>query len=301
MKRRIVASVLAFVGAAFILAYGVCAGVAGNLLEYGLAKIISAAAVAGVSAGLLIAGGLLCLLNKKYAFILAVGGLLLAFLVIVPLCFIGFNPAESAGVTVVQVKKWLKNLMLASRIIAPVAAIAALIIMPKFKGAVYCVTCLFPLLTALVLGCYVYFRLTSKTYMVVFIILGALGGLFAALGGVFTHKKREGAFSMLLMALMVMAGQFIIACAMCTQLNGVGNMILAFCGLIMTIIGGILVADTNESGFIIVSFGIILLLGWILYTMFLVNKAIALGLLCVMVSIILAAAVVLGARTKKEE
>ncbi|MCM1438628.1 MAG: hypothetical protein NC131_05385 [Roseburia sp.] len=292
MIKRIIASVLMFIGAAFVLTYGVFIGLAGKAAGVELAQTVAASVVSGVSAGMLTGGGALTLSGKKQAFILSLVGLAIAFVVYVPVCFLSV-PAGA-------LYKWMKNLLLACRIIAPVTVAVSLIVMPKIKGALYCMCCFFSVITALFLSCYGYLRYESVGLLAIYVIFGALGFLFAALGGVFAHKKRESAFSMTLMALLVTAGQFIIACAMCTQINGIVHIILGFGGLIMSIIGGVLIADTNESGFIIVAFGIIFLLFWFLYTLFMVNKAIALGLLCVMVSLILTAALVLTSRLKRE-
>lgn len=297
MKKRIVAAVLLFIGSALILTYGICAIFPCRLLEIKLHLICIFSISAGISAVLLFTGGILVLKDNKFGFIAAIAGLIMAFSPIIPLCF---TYAATDGLSIIEISKYIKSTLLACRIIAPIIVATSLVIMPKFKGALYSVNCFFALLSSLFLGWAALYKGVDSVWVALMFVFGALGAVVAGLGGGISQKNGERAFSLSLFALLIMAGQFIFACAMCTQMDGIIHMLLAFCGLILAIIGGVLIVDTNESGFIVVAFGIISLLVWVLYTMFMLDKAIALGLISVMVSVILSAASVLKSRVESK-
>lgn len=87
--------------------------------------------------------------------------------------------------------------------------------------------------------------------------LGFMGCGFTIAAIVRAHFGRPFSFELTILSLLCFAAQFIVILTACGVYVSAYMVMLGMFSVIMVIIGGILIADSLESGFVIVSFGII--------------------------------------------
>lgn len=115
-----------------------------------------------------------------------------------------------------------------------------------------------------------------------FIITALVITALAFTGGSFSHYGKES-FGLTIGALLFQGVQFVLICVM---LTGIHFVLLGIGGLLFVIIGGILVADGHENGFMIIAFGIIFFLVW-LFLLALENLGIMIGAFLVIMALVM--------------
>ncbi|MDE6790689.1 MAG: hypothetical protein K2J61_03100 [Clostridia bacterium] len=304
MKRFIASSVLIFIGAVGLFAYGLSVAVptliaaaasrgeAGYALSVFYAVIFTIDILAAFGFGL--AGGILNVKGRKGGFVFVLISLLAVFEYVIPLSF-----AKLANLGIYGIGRGGETGVLIARTALIAVYAASLVIMPKGKGAYNLAVLFFSLLTAMMLGFYTYYEKAGAVYTIVFALFGVAGAVLSAVEAVRVAKGGKGSLNLMVLALLAIAGQYIGLCTMCTQINGLVHLVLGMSSIILVIAGGVLIADSNESGFIIVSLGIIAALVWLFLLAVFVNAAIALGLVCIAVCLALLAGLALKGRAKQ--
>jgi hypothetical protein len=125
------------------------------------------------------------------------------------------------------------------------------------------------------------------SYAVGFIILGLFSIILSLVGGILTRKNKPYGFELNVTAILFEVLQLIIFCAMATETISIVVMILCFCGVAAIAVGGILISQSVEFGFVITSFGIIALLVWIGLLMFSFSILISISAIAMIIAIIL--------------
>lgn len=304
MKRFIASSVLVFIGAVGLFAYGISVAVptltaaaasrgeAGYALSMFYAVIFTVDIIAAFGLGL--AGGILSVKGRKGGFIFVLISLLAVFEYVIPLSF-----AKLANLGIYGIGRGGETGVMVARTALMVVYAAAPVIMPKGKGAYNITVAFFSLLASLMLGFYSYYKKAGAVYTVVFALFGVLCAVLSAVEAVRVAKGGKSSLNLMVLALLAIAGQYIGLCAMCTHINGLVHLVLGMSSIILVIAGGVLIADSNESGFIIVSLGIIAALVWLFLLAVFVNAAIALGLICIAVCLAVLAGLALKGRAKQ--
>ena len=267
-------------------------GEAGYALSVFYAVIFTVDIVAAFGLGL--AGGILSVKGRKSGFVFALISLLAVFGYVIPLSF-----AKLANLEIYGIGRVGKTAVLVARTALMVVYAASLVIMPKGKGAYNLTVLFFALLASLMLGFYSYYKKAGAVYTVVFVLFGVLGAVLSAVEAVRVAKGGKSSLNLLVLTLLAVAGQYIALCAVCTQINVLVHLVLGMSSIILVIAGGVLIADSNESGFIIVSLGIIAALVWLFILAVFVNAAIALGLICIAICLALLAGLALKGRAKE--
>ncbi len=92
-----------------------------------------------------------------------------------------------------------------------------------------------------------------------FIIFGLGGAVILTVGGI-ASLKGKNSFGVIAVGLLCALMFYLI---FCLSLNGIIYTLLGIGGSIWVLIGGVMVADSRENGFVVIAFGIIFLLVWL--------------------------------------
>lgn len=302
MKKRVVSTALFSVSAAVLVAYVLCLAVPNFIAAFGggaqtgltareiFALIVMVAEVSAIiAAGL--ASGILTAIGKNGGFVFGLICMLGVFEFTVSASFMG-----SANLGYFGLGNAAQAVIAAFRTLLLAVTAAALVIMPKGKAEYNFIVSFFSLLALCFLCHYTAHEGAGVGYTAVFAILGVLGGVLPIAEYVRIKAGNGRSLNITLLTLLTVAAQFIALCAMCTQFKGIAHLVLGMSGTVMVIIGGMLIADSNESGFIVVSFGIIAALVWLFLIFIFLNAAVGCGLLCVIADIVITGAFAIKSR-----
>lgn len=109
---------------------------------------------------------------------------------------------------------------------------------------------------------YTYFGRVSN-FMAVFIIFGLLSCALPLASAKRAKRGKGLSFELTVLGLLFQAGIFLLLATYCSLFGGMVYTMLGMGSVITIAVGGILVADNLESGFVILAFGIIFMLVWL--------------------------------------
>ncbi len=254
MKKHIAAGVIAFVFAAlagaecsFIFALPFIMGEQAAPVYY-FYLVLGA-----LSISLAISGGIYAIRHSSKSFVLCWTAVQAIFPIAVVVAFSG----------VLNVGNFLALLIGVVVFLPDVLGCVALIFTVKPKHTLAYVSELINWCGALALITYSIFRFGNgygSGFGIGFGLLGFLGCGFTVAAIIRAHSGRAFSFELTILSLLCFAAQFIVILTACGVYINAYMVMLGMLSVVMIIIGGVLIADTLESGFIILSFGIILLL-----------------------------------------
>lgn len=281
--RKIVSSVLSFVGAAFLI----CFAVFGCLISLSLSATVNGAMVFAmiiltgvplIIVGLIVWGGIWILATeRKIAFELNLFAILCTLIYLITFLASGVFP-------------WFYQLNL---VFATLFLVAAEIFVPDYGKKSHAFVAAFVCLLSGVLF-FVYLKLglahseySADSYAYGAVVCAVIGGGLSGAGVVRSRKGRTYGYECSLLGLLMMAAQYLIVCTVLTDLFHIVYVLLGIGGIITVIVGGVLIADVVESGFVITSFGIIFLIVWVGMIFLFVGWTVAVGVICNLIGIVL--------------
>lgn len=262
MKKHIAAGVVAFVFAALsgaecslIFAMPFIMGERATPIYY-FYLVLGA-----LSISLAIAGGIYAIRHSNKSFVLCWTAVQAIFPIAVVIAFSGV--LEGSG--------FLSLLIAVAAFLPDVLGCAALILTVKPKHTLAYVSELINLCGALALIVYSIFRLGNGYgggFGIGFGLLGFLGCGFTVAAIIRAHLGRAFSFELTILSLLCFAAQFIVILTACGVYINAYMVMVGMFSVLMIIIGGILIADSLESGFVIVSFGVIFFLVLLVFAAF---------------------------------
>lgn len=230
-----------------------------------------------VSIPLAISGGVYAIRHSSKSFVLCWAALQFVFPIGAGIAFSGLLDTKNVLSVSIGITIFLPDLL----------GCLALLLTAKPKHTLAYVSELINLCVAMAFLMYSIFKLGSVGFSVGFGMLGFLGCGFIIAALIRAHFGRALSFELSILSLLCFAAQFIVILTICGICVSALLLMLGIFSVIMTIIGGILIADSLESGFIIASLGIILFLILLIFAAFKIGIAYSLLSLIAVVGVVI--------------